>query len=613
MKKIFSAILLSASITASAQEMHFDKTQSIFNKDKAIPEIRSYEVKDNEDGVSTIYLKLWNGAEYTTPANDARITTATRSTPSASSKFNSLKYITKACDNIDELEFGDFLGISNDEVYDLDGFIDLFYNNMYAFGIDPYSTYKPLLQAVLLIFAQKNNTSIDDIRFHSFSIIYVGADTNGNKIPLSARLIYPYSTTSITPVVLDGFYVDNHCTVQLKGTEPSDHTWPFTSAPYCAKGYMSIMPDLISFGSSAGYSQQFIDKDINGSGVAYSIVAAQQFVKWQKENRMAEYTMDSKQSVINAGTSQGATSALAGTYFIENEMDKSKYNINLKETHVSSGAYDMKGCMDWFAQQDNIVYSVKVPIFFMGLMSAHHDMLKSPAGEQYYMNDYFSPRSAFVYTKETGKTYGNIWQILDTYRSDDNTAAHVCSAMAFYGGKNPGQNPSIHNMLASDVFTVKDPTAADFYDSGIDWECDKMKVIKTFLDANNLNNPAIWKPKAPIKLYATNADDMIPVTNTISFVQNMIPYNYRIQMELTDDVPDIFGEHQASYGSHMAFCMVWYLAEITGLPVNTINDILKLALSTGDTPSFPSSKARAESHDKMKMAFEEIINRMQKQ
>lgn len=615
MKKILSTALLAASITASAQELHFDGVQGIFNSDKAVSEIRSYEVKNNEAGVPTIYMKLWNGAEYTAPATDVTITSTTRSVPSLSSKFNDLKYVAKEFQDIDDLEFGDFIGVSNDEIYDFDGFINLFYNMMYGYGIDPYTTYKPLLQAVLATFTLKNSVMIENIRFHSFSVMYVGADPDGKKIPLTARFIYPYNINESNPVHLDGFYVDNHCTVQQKTYEPSNYVWPFYAAPICVKGLFSILPDLVSFGSSAGYSQQFIDKDVNGSGVAYSIVAAQQFVEWQQQNDMAEFTMDENPSVINAGTSQGATSALSGTYFIENKMDKTKYNINLAETHISSGAYDMKSCMDWYAKQDNIVYSVKIPIFFMGLMSAHHDMLKSSTGKQFYINDFFSPRAAFVYTDADGKTWGNIWQCLDNYRFNGNLAvSHTCSAMAFYGGKNPGANPSIHNMLASDVFTVKDPTAENFYDSGLDWNCDKLKAIKAFMDQNNFTNPRLWKPVAPIKLTATRADDMIPVSNTTSFFMNMLLFNQGIQMELTEDVPNVFGEYQSSYGAHMAFCMVWYLSEITGLPVNVINELMKSILSDGEEEPTPENGPAHMSHsNKMQAVFNQLINLMQEQ
>lgn len=582
MRKTFTLALLAVGLMASAQELRFEGTQGIFNKSMPVSEMKSLSHTLDADGNPIIVMESLCGAKYTSPAKGVTITTSTRSEPSncpaIGGKWQHVEYI-KPYTNIDDLEYGDLIGYAAKKDYSFDEYIDATYWLAAYMGVDMGGMVKPYLLANLAILATTNGCLMENIRFQTYDVMYVGVDNKGNKIPVSGRFLYPYNKNN-NHLHLSDIYLDNHGTVFRKMREPSNDFSFFSPAPVCTKGYLIVQPDLIGFGATESYSQQYIDKNINGAESAYAVIAAQQFIKWMKDNNVEHgFCMEANPSVIVSGLSQGATTALGATWFIENELDKNKFKINLKETRICSGAYNMELCMNWFAETDNLTYPIKVPAMFIGVATSHNDMLKSSTGEQYYIHDYFSPiASQYQHSDKNdfGETenFGNIWQIIDCLNMVQ-TVPQTCLYYAFAGGPNPQVGPSMHKMLASDLFT------GDEWNAPLNWECDKLKALKKYLDMNNLADPNVWKPKNPIKMMVTTKDDIIPQETSLEFYNNMRPYNKNICLTVLEEVPQAF-DAASGYGPHMMACFVWAIAEMTGLPVTIINEIMMKQLAGDD-------------------------------
>lgn len=583
MRKIFTLAFLAASLIASAQELRFEGTQGIFNTAMPISEMKSLTQTFDADGKPIIVMESLCGAKYTTPAEGVKITTSTRSEPSAcpaiGGKWQHIEYI-KPYTNIDDLEYGDLIGYAARKDYSLDEYIDATYWLAAYMGVDMGGMVKPYLKGNLDVLCTLSGCKVEDIRFQTYDILYVGVDPKGQKLPVSGRITYPYNTKN-NHLYLSNLYLINHASVFRKMREPSNDFSFFSPAPICTKGYLVVEPDLIGFGATESYSQQYMDKNINGAEAAYSVIAAKQFIQWVKDNDIEHgFRMLANPSVINVGLSQGASSAIGTAYFIENIMDTEKFNINLKESRICSGAYNMELCMNWYAETDNITYPIKVPAMFIGLATAHPEILKSSTGEHYYIHDYFSPiASQYEHTDKNDfgepQNFGNMWQILDCLNMVQ-TVPQTCLYYAFAGGPNPQVGPSIHKMLARDLFV------SDEWNAPFDWNCDKMKAVKAYLDKNNFADPNVWIPKNPIKMAVTVKDDIIPYETSVEFYNNMKPYNNNISLTILQDVPQAF-DAASGYGPHMMACFVWNIAEMTGLPLTLVNEIMMKKLSGDDT------------------------------
>lgn len=565
MKKLSTLILLAvAAVTASAQEIRFEGVKGNFNTAMAIPEMIGLTHGVDENGSPTITIESRNGAIYTSPAEGVNINTTLRTEPNARGKFQNITKVIEYTD-IDELECGDFMGYADELDFDLENYVKESYALASTFGVRMDSIILPYVKANAQILALKNGLAVNDIRFHACDIIYVGLDNMGNKVPLSARMLYPYNKNR-NNLMLTDIYLDNHVTIFRTGLEPTGAFSYFSPGPVCSKGYLVVQPDLLGFGSTLASSQLYVDNAVNGAGSAYAIVAAQQFAKWM-QNRPCGFRINPNAPLINAGASQGASTALSTTYFIEKVLDKTKYNIPLKETRLAAGAYDMKLCMDKFCEADSIVYGCKIPMLIQGVAVGHHDLLKKEDGTEYTIHDYFAPHAkTFQYTHTDGVNYGTIWQILDK----KTTLAPViegCLAYAFNCGPKAPKRASFRKMLAPDMFI------GEGEDVKLNWDCDKLKCLQKYFDLNDYTSTDLWIPTSKITLVAAPTDDIVPYENATKFYETMSPYNSQIRLSTLNQLPPPFGA-LAAYGDHMMVCFVWILAEITGLPVEVVNQIL---------------------------------------
>ena len=574
MKKIFTFVLLCVAIAVSAQDISFKKTEELFTDKIPLNEMRSIESSIDDDGQGIITVESKNGAIYSCPVDDIEFSNEAIDAILSTPRFAGMTKV-KEYQNFGDLELGDLVGVFHEEDYDLDTFIGKSYAILKMLGASILDIVSAEMKLKTGLLAVSCGAKTEDIRIHIADIIYVGEDVSGNKIPLSARLIYPYNTNK-NNLSVNKIYIENHVTIFQKNAEPTSAFSTFTSSGVCTNGYLVIQPDLLGWGSTRQCTQMYIDKEINGSAIAYSVVASQQFAEWSQTRDTYGIKIANNAGIINAGSSQGASSALSGTYYIENILDKSRYKIpELTETRLCAGAYNMKLCMDKFCELDDMIYACKMPMLIAGAFAAHADEFAP-----YTIHDYFNPLMKTYFHSGTDKTtgepipYGTPWQILDL-KIQGSFAVEGALSTAFPSDVTP-KTPSLKKMMSSELIK----TGAD--GNYLDWENPKMVKLEAFLQKHNFASKDIWTPKAKIELLHAKNDDIIPFETAEEFYNNQ---NYRngmsnvINFTQLDEVPSIMS---GSYAVHMVTCFVWLLSEVSGLPASTINELLKSMLANAD-------------------------------
>lgn len=572
MKKFFTTVLLAVAVVASAQDISFKNTEGLFTGTVSLNELESINHSFDENGQAIVNVSLKNGAIYSNPVDKVEVTNGVSDDILKTERFaNMIK--AKEYESFSDLNFGDFVGVFHEEDYTVDDFMSKSYAIIKMLGASLMDLINIETKVKIAALALANGTTSEDIRIHIADIVYVGEDVSGRKIPLSARLIYPYSQKK-NNFSLNKIYIENHVTIFAKNSEPTSAFSSFTSSGVCTNGYLVVQPDLLGWGTTRQCTQMYIDKDINGSAIAYSVVASKQFTEWSQTRENYGAKLSEKATVINAGSSQGASSALSGTYYMENKLDKSIYKIpELSETRLCAGAYNMHLCMDKFCEIDDMIYACKMPMLVAGAFAAH-----SAEFAPYTIHDYFNPlMKEYSYStvdKKTGATIpcGTAWQILDL-KIQSSFAVEGALYTAFPSDKTPN-TPSLRKMMAADVMKT---VGGQNY---LDWENPKLALLDVFLQKNNFASKEVWTPKSKIELLHAKNDDIIPYDTAEEFYNNQ---NYRngvsdiINFTSLDEVPMLMGS--GSYAVHMVTCFVWILAEVTGLPASMINDQLKEMLA----------------------------------
>lgn len=571
MKSILTSTLLAVAVAASAQDITFKNAEGLFKNTATLSEVESINHSMDENGQPIVNVSLKNGAIYSSPAEQVQFTNGEAEDILKTERFANMIKV-KEYEHISDLKFGDFAGVFHEEDYSVDEFIQKSYSLISKLSSSFMDILSTETKVKLNLLALTNGTTADNIRIHVSDIIYVGEDGESKKVPLSARLIYPYCVTKNT-LSLNRMYIENHVTIFQKDSEPTSIFSPYSPSGVCANGYLVVQPDLLGWGTTRQYTQIYIDKDLNGSAIAYSAVAAKQYVEWSSSRDTYGVRFAPRASIINVGSSQGASSALSGTYYIENKLDKSQYSIpELSETRLCAGAYNMHLCMDKFCETDDMVYACKMPMLVAGAFATH-----GADFAPYTIHDYFNPlMKTYSYSSKDATTgaetlCGTPWQILDL-KIQSSLAVEASLYKAFPSDKTP-RTPSLKKMMSEELIKT------DGDHNYLDWENPKLAVLNKFLESNNFASKDVWTPKARIQMVHAKNDDIIPYATAEEFYNNQ---NYStgslslINFTTLDEVPEIkFAGVSSSYAVHMVTCFEWILSEVTGIPISMINDQLK--------------------------------------
>lgn len=564
-KNLLLAVLSFSVLSVSAQDIIVKATSNKLHEVHSLKELDNISHGTDAEGNPCVTIEMRNAAKFTFPADDITASyTETRDDVLKRGRYANMVY-AKTFDSVDELNKGDLIGVFNEQDFSSDEFVDAVYKNLGNYGVGNIaSVFTTAVSANVVALAAQNLLPSSSIRFHVVDIAYVGEDYDHSNIALSARLIYPYSTGS-RRLTISNISIDNHVTIFERNQEPTYVFSPFSLSALSSKGNLVIQPDLLGYGISDNRSQMYVDREINGSGVAYSLVAANQYAKLAV-NKSDGFVLSNNASVTNLGSSQGASTALHGTYFIENKLAPELLSTlpKLRETHVCAGAYDMKHAMDVYCHDDSLTYSCKLPMFIAGSVIAHGDIVRDPDGNPYKVTDFFNPAlNDIIFTNMFGKT-GNLWQLIDYKTQFEGIFAR------YFGSPVAPARGSFAKILASDMYKV----GPDGYNV-LDYDNPKMKALDPILTMNDLTNPEVWIPNSDLLLVHGDNDEIIPYTCSTKMQSNM-EYLMKIgghtcTVKTLNDVPAV----NVSFGPHMISCFVWLISELTGLPVEVVYPILK--------------------------------------
>lgn len=571
MKKLLSIIFVAVALNASAQEMLTETTDTVYPQSISLKEISNISYKNGLLGKGSLTTTLFNGAEYTVKTSDnvsTKILSAKESV--AQGKYKNMRFL-KNFDSLEEFAPGDVIGILDEQDYTTTDFPTTAYTDLY--GME--SLFQAAFTANIAAYALSNLVTTDYIHIRVVNIVYASKDADGQIIPLSARLIYPYCTAKRLNLMT--LYMDHHTTLFDDDTAPS---FAFGNMPLCGmvgKGYYVVEPDLIGFGVSTDRTQMYIDNENNPRNAADCALAAVNYAKYSQSNTSTEKPayLSSSATMINAGGSQGGYTALAMEKYIENDMDKTAAAKlpKISECRIYAAPSDPLMTIDKFTKLDTLRMSVTLPMIVQGAVVAHPEMMVDEEGNPYTVHDFFisdmKTRKWNFSEYGLNKTY-NIWQLMNSKKL--NSSMFIWALCSTWGQlvETGYKNVTFGWMLAHRVM-AKGTLNNDGTEYSLNYDDQRIKALASVLKRYIITDNTQWVPRANIHIVAADDDRWVPYENTTEFINNMqTPMNnlgYSLTLETLHDT--------LAMGGHGVTCYIWMLSELYGITTTAALDIIK--------------------------------------
>lgn len=564
MKKIFTLALLAFAVSAGAQEMIVSSSHA------NVPELLSFrelaQMKSTSNNGDSTFVSMKNGAEYAFKADEiSKINFCTREEALSKGGYADLKLL-KNFNSLDELNSGDIIGIIKEQDYTGDEYVQTAYGTL--MGLE--TVLDPMLQLNVSSLAYKNRISTSNLRFHITDIAYVSTNADGSKLALSARITYPYSTAARKVEVKD-IYVDNHMTVYDESSKPTVGWMAALLGGMATKGYAVVAPDLIGFGMSSSRTQLYVDLDNNPRMVTDAIIAAENYVKLtESDDNIPLLNLLPSATVINTGGSQGATTALGTTYYMQNVLDKdiAAKLPKVSETRLCAGALDMKLTLDKFFATDSLYYPPIVPLLVSGAVSAHPEIMCNSKGVPFSLHEFFNP--GLQYMTYDSSSYGlpgenTLWQMLNSKKVNSTPLANLLQDL--YGL--PPVDGAQFGVIFLDQLVNKELLKSNGKGGfELNLSDERAAALNSFAIYNNLSNPDLWVPECNVSIVHTPLDTFVPYANSAEFIENMSE-----KMEAKGYTASLTTLNSGL--SHILVCASWVVAELTGLSVETVATMIE--------------------------------------
>lgn len=583
MKKLFTLALCAFATYASAQQININTADGNVIDKMSMIELYQMTHSTGEDGEKQVMVELLNGASYTLNTEDITSTDIkTKDDMLHTGRYANMRLL-KDFNSIQDLEEGDLIGIFSEADYDITTFIADAYSVLDGNSTAPIvqnvpkETIQTLASALntafrtnLAIYATGNRLSSNYIRFHVANIVYVSKDIDGTKIPLSARLIYPYSVLSSSPALINNIYVEQHTTLFEDNAEPSAAFYPFSCSGMVFQGSMVAQPDLLGFGISNFRSQMFVDKDVNGSASANLVIAAKQYIdRSQTDPDLTPARLRNNAYIISAGSSQGASTALGFTYYMENILpaEKAAALPKVTETRLCAGAYTPQRTFEEFVKCDS-VNGFLVPVIVSTAVTSHPEYMRRDDGTTILPYEFLNPALKTMtwegpeWDELQVPPHMTIWDMLNSMRGNS-TAFTRMFKRDFPYDANP--NFASFSKMIADGVIIKDADG----NPSLNYADTRVAGLKKFFEANDLTNPNLWVPRSNIKMLHSINDATVPFINSRLFYDNMASTMFDNGNRITLDP-----YANPNNMNHVMICLVWMISEVTGLPTSTIFSLM---------------------------------------
>ena len=228
-----------------------------------------------------------------------------------------------------------------------------------------------------------------------------------------------------------------------------------------AAGFVSVIPDYIGYGESKEFLHPYYNFTYTSSAILDMISAAKEFL----DSQNVQYS----EKLFLIGYSEGGYATLAAQRAIEEDPD---VELSVTAAAAGAGGYDIPGVMDEILKSDT--YRSPGYLAFITYAAIETNQWSEP------LTDFF--REPFA-SRMPGLFDGSL-----TQSGVNNALSDELGALF---------NPSLLANLRNDVTT---------------------KLSQEFA----LNSVDDWSPVAPVKLYHSPGDDIIPIGNSMDTADRLI-------------------------------------------------------------------------------------------
>ena len=328
----------------------------------------------------------------------------------------------------------------------------------------------------------------------SYRYYYNSKDLDGNDVTLSARVGWArYWILCWHNLDPDHIYLYEHQTFTSNAECPSQDGSIVMSD--INDDNLMIAPDYLGYGSSDVRTHPYMNREITVRNSLDALAAG--YEVWKK---YGSGTLEDDWSLRVLGFGDGAANALAvHKYFDTHDDLASKWRFDY--SFLCAGVYDPVLTVKEWLKKEKVPFAVAIPMLIKSMLASYPDILKGFNENDFYSDKYMDVKSQIdrmLYKKET---------------STDDLNNKINELF--------GATPTIKDILSEEA---------------LDPDSDLSQAFMTCLEKNDLT--VGWTPKHQIKLFYTDEDEIVPVTNSKEVVAafgNKVQTT-KIKRSLHDDI-----------------------------------------------------------------------------
>lgn len=340
-------------------------------------------------------------------------------------------------------------------------------------------------------------------------ILYKSTDAAGKPVVLSGYFAYPKNQEA-KQIIL---YV--HGTIFLNSQAPSETKTPELVSFNASKGRVIICPDYLGYGITADKIHPYMNQEVTARNSLDMELAVLQYFK---DNNIP---INDDYYTVVAGYSQGGASTLATHRYIESLSQEKQKLINLKASYAGGSPADLKATMMTFLDPSFTITNEHILLSFYVIQSMYESYPEVFRG--YSLQDFYKIPLSFAYS-------GINFYLPDLINSKNQTNLAMC-----YGF----MTTAIDLNSPETVYSEKMLTEGS----------DLRNKFLACLERNNLTD---WEPKAPLYIYHSTVDDVVPYANYQALMASDKMGRYSSKVTGTTGT-----------GTHGGFCTSVYYQKVT--------------------------------------------------
>ncbi len=297
--------------------------------------------------------------------------------------------------------------------------------------------------------------------YKAYKYTYESVDQTGKPVTLSSLLVIPQKHTPAYGVLNFHYtiFADSECPTKSMPVNS------FVVADNC----LLVCPDGQGYGASRHLPPPYLNLTITAHNCIDAYLTALDIAKDKG------YRLPSSFYTWLTGYSQGGSLSFAEHRYIETQLGNAdRRRINLKWSYCGGGVYSPKETMRAYLENTSLTYIVCFPMVLAGEMYSYPEIFEGIKIEDYFTEDFV----------QSG--------LIEATNSKDYTVEELQEMyINFLHSRNP------HSLLKTEIWD----TTSRLYNA-------MMKAAEADEQTTG------WQPKAKMVLYHTDADQMVPYSNS---------------------------------------------------------------------------------------------------